>query len=92
MTSMMAEIAGCGITWVCSDTLHQKKNNRLFLHNGNVFCCFCSGNHIHQSMHHFQDHFWPDLIIPFISYYSHKSSYFGQHFVKNNEMINVRVY
>ena len=31
---------------------------------GNVFLCLCSGNRIHQSMHHFTGHFWPDLIMP----------------------------
>ena len=58
-----------------------KKITDLFFHNGNVFCVFCSGNRIHQSMHYFQDYFWLDLIIlTLISYYSHKSSYFGQTF------------
>ena len=54
----------------------------LFFHNDNVFCvCLCSGNRIHQSMHYFQDYLWLGLIIrALISYYSHKSSYFGQTF------------
>ena len=58
------------------------KKRTYFFHNGNVFfVCFCSGNRIHQSMHYFQDYLWLDLIIQtYISYYSHKSSYFGQTF------------
>ena len=32
--------------------------------NGTVFC-LCSGNHIHQSMHHLPDHFLLDLILLF---------------------------
>ena len=60
-----------------------KKITNLFFHNGNVFLCvcLCSGNRIYQSMHYFQDYFWLDLIVQtLISYYSHKSSYFGQTF------------
>ena len=56
----------------CYDTLHGKI---IF---GNVFC-LCSGNRIHQSKHHFPDHFWLNSVNT-ISYYSHKSSYFGQTF------------
>ena len=53
----------------------------------------CSGNRIHQFMHYFQDYLWLDLIIrTLISYYSHKSSYFGQTFCQeNNAVINARV-
>ena len=35
---------------------------------------------IQMNTYHFPDHFWPDLIIIIISYYSHKSSYFEKTF------------
>ena len=29
-----------------------------------VMVTFLSGNRIYQPMQHFQDHFWPDLMVP----------------------------
>ena len=58
-----------------------KKITDLFFHNDNVFVCLCSVRRIRQSMHYFRDYFWLVLMIrTLISYYSHKSSYFGQTF------------
>ena len=45
----------------------------------------CSGNHIHQSIHPFQAHFWSSLKVP---YCSHKSSYSATRF----EVTNARVH
>ena len=57
------------------------KNGLIFFIMVIFSVCLCSGNRIHQSMHYFQDYLWLDLIIrTLISYYSHKSSNFGQTF------------
>ena len=79
MLSKMAEIAGC-ILWNHMGFYYcTEKITDLFFIMVMFFVCLCSGNRIHQSMHYFQDYFWLDLIIrTLISYYSHKSSYFGQ--------------
>ena len=42
----------------------KEKITDFVFRNGNVFC-LCSGNLIHQSMHHLPHHFWLDLIILF---------------------------
>ena len=80
MKLRMAAITGWGITCFCYDTL-------LFF----VMVMFglCSGNRIHQSMHHALSR--PFLVgsdNTIISYYSHKKSYFGKIFLQKNEVIN----
>ena len=42
-------------------------------------------------MHHFQDHIWPDLIIPYYHNIFIKIPTLGKHSVKNEE-INARAY
>ena len=60
-----------------------KKYTDLFFHNGNVFVCVIVLVIVSINPCTTQDYFWLDLIIrTLISYYSHKSSYFGQHSVK----------
>ena len=82
MSSKMAEIVGC-ILWNHMGFIIDctEKNGLIFFIMVMFFVCLCSGNRIHQCMHYFQDYLWLDLIIrTLISYYSHKSSYFGQTF------------
>ena len=50
-------------------------------HKDNVFC-LCFGNRIHQSMLHFPDPFWRDLIIPYYHSILIKFAISGKHSVK----------
>ena len=75
MTSKMAAITGCGITWVLLRYSTQKNNRLLFYPNGNVFVfvlVIVSINPVFAGSDN-----------NIISYYSHISSYFGKVFCPN---------